>query len=33
MINKLKKFWKYLTWLEEQRIKAAIYCGSAGSLL
>ena len=33
MINKLKRFFKYLTWLEEQRMKAAIKCGSAGPLL
>ena len=33
MINKLKKLWNYLTWLEEQRMKAAIKCGSAGHLL
>ena len=32
-INKLKKLWNYLTWLEEQRMKAAIKCGSAGPLL
>ena len=33
MITKLKNIWKYLTWLEEQRMKAAIKCGSAGPLL
>jgi|TARA_B110000483_G_scaffold206134_1_gene250239 hypothetical protein len=33
MINKLKKLWKYLQWLEEQRMKAAIHSGSAGPLL
>jgi len=33
MIKKLKKLWNYLTWLEEQRMKAAIKCGSAGPLL
>ena len=33
MIAKLKKLWKYLTWLEEQRMKAAIKCDSAGPLL
>ena len=33
MITKLKKLWNYLTWLEEQRIKAAIHSGSAGPLL
>ena len=33
MITKLKNSWKYLTWLEEQRMKAAIKCGSAGPLL
>lgn len=29
----LKKIWNYLTWLEEQRIKAAIKTGSAGPLM
>lgn len=29
----LKKIWNYLTWLEEQRIKAAIETGSAGPLM
>jgi hypothetical protein len=33
MIKKLKKLWKYLTWLEEQRMKAAIKSGSAGPLI
>ena len=33
MITKLKKLWNYLTWLEEQRMKAVIKCGSAGPLL
>ena len=30
---KLKKFWNYLQWLEEQRMKAAIKSGSAGPLM
>tara|TARA_B110000285_G_scaffold152514_1_gene170338 strand:- start:102 stop:218 length:117 start_codon:yes stop_codon:yes gene_type:complete len=29
----LKKIWKHLLWLEEQRMKAAIKSGSAGPLL
>jgi len=33
MIKKLKKLWKYLTWLEDQRMKAAIKSGSAGPLI
>jgi|TARA_B110000971_G_C19527108_1_gene284322 hypothetical protein len=33
MFKKLKKLWKYLTWLEEQRMKAAIKSGSAGPLI
>ena len=33
MINKIRKFFKYLTWLEEQRMKAAIKSGSAGPLM
>ncbi len=30
---KLKKFWNYLQWLEEKRMKAAIKSGSAGPLM
>ena len=33
MFKKLKKLWKNLTWLEEQRMKAAIKSGSAGPLI
>jgi len=33
MVNKLKKFWKYLQWIENERIKCAIHTGSAGPLL
>ena len=33
MISKLQKLWNHLIWLEEQRIKAAIKCGSVGPLL
>lgn len=33
MFKKLKKLWKYLQWLEEQRMKAAIKSGSAGPLI
>jgi hypothetical protein len=29
----LKKIWKYLVWLEEYRIQAAIKSGSAGPLM
>jgi hypothetical protein len=29
----LKKLWKHLVWLEEQRMKAAIHSGSAGPLM
>jgi hypothetical protein len=32
-MKKIKQFFKYLAWLEEQRIKAAIHCGSAGPLM
>lgn len=31
-MKKIKKFFKYIAWLEEQRIKCAIYTGSAGPL-
>lgn len=27
MIKKIKAFWKYLTWLEEQRIEAMVKAG------
>lgn len=33
MIKRLKKLWAYMKWLEEQRMKAAIYSGSAGPLM
>ena len=33
MIKRLKKWWAYMKWLEEQRMKAAIYSGSAGPLM
>jgi|TARA_R110000851_G_scaffold314509_2_gene476598 hypothetical protein len=33
MFKKLKKLWKYLQWLEEQRMEAAIKSGSAGPLI
>lgn len=33
MINKIRRFFKYLNWLEEQRMKAAIKSGSAGPLM
>ena len=33
IMKALKKIWNYLTWLEEQRIKAAIKTGSAGPLM
>jgi hypothetical protein len=33
MIKRLKKWWSYMKWLEEQRMKAAIYSGSAGPLM
>lgn len=33
LIKNLKQFWDYLTWIEEQRMKAAEYTGSAGPLL
>lgn len=29
----LKKVWKYLLWLEDRRIKAAIKSGSAGPFM
>ena len=31
--RRLKEFWNYLQWLEEQRMKAAIKSGSAGPLM
>ena len=33
MIKRLKKIWAYMSWIEEQRIKAAEYTCSAGPLL
>mgnify|MGYP001218997138 CR=1 FL=1 len=33
LIQKLSKTWAYMKWLEEQRMKAAIYSCSAGPLL
>ena len=33
LTQRLNKIWTYMKWLEEQRIKAAIYSGSAGPLL
>jgi hypothetical protein len=33
MYRRLKKFWNYLQWLEEKRMKAAIKSGSAGPLM
>ena len=32
-MKQLNRFWKYLQWLEEQRMKAAIKSGSAGPLM
>lgn len=32
-MKRIKRFWKYLQWLEEQRMKAAIHSGSAGPLM
>jgi len=31
--RRLKEFWNYLQWLEEQRMKAAIHSCSAGPLM
>jgi hypothetical protein len=33
MIKRLKKIWAYMSWIEEQRMKAAEYTCSAGPLL
>jgi hypothetical protein len=30
---KLKRFWKYMQWLEEQKMEAAIYSCSVGPLM
>ena len=32
-MESINKFWKYLIWLEEQRMKAAIHSCSAGPLM
>jgi hypothetical protein len=32
-MKRIKKFIKYLKWLEQERIKAAIYTGSVGPLI
>jgi hypothetical protein len=32
-MKRIKKFLNYLKWLEKERIKAAIYSGSAGPLI
>lgn len=32
-MKRIKRFLKFLKWIEEQRIKAAIYSGSSGTLL
>ena len=26
-MNKIKRFFRYLKWLEEQRIEAMVFCG------
>lgn len=26
-MNKIRKFFRYLKWLEEQRIEAMVFCG------
>lgn len=33
LTQKLNKIWTYMKWLEEQRMKAAIYSCSAGPLM
>lgn len=33
MRKKLVEFWKFIKWIEEQRIKAAIHTCSAGPLM
>lgn len=33
LIKKISKIWAYMKWLEEQRMKAAIYSCSAGPLM
>lgn len=33
MIARLKTLWRYLCWLEDRRMEAAIMCGSVGPLL
>ena len=32
MKQKIKKFFKYLSWLEQERIKAMIHCGRPTSI-
>ena len=32
MKQKIKKFFKYLAWLEQERIKAMIHCGRPTSI-
>ena len=31
-MKRVKQFFKYLAWLEEERIKAMIYCGRPTSI-
>ena len=31
-MKRLKQFFKYLTWLEQERIKAMIHCGRPTSI-
>ena len=32
MINAIKRFFKHLAWLEQERIKAMIHCGRPTSI-
>ena len=32
-MKRLYRIWAYMKWLEKQRMKAAIYSGSAGPLM
>lgn len=33
IVKKIVEFWKFIKWMEEQRIKAAIHTCSAGPLM
>lgn len=33
IVKKIVEFWKFIKWMEEQRIKSAIHTCSAGPLM